>query len=569
MKQFHDLINTIIKEGVYKEQARENMPRTKAIFGHQMRFNLNDGFPIVTTKKVSFKNVVVELLSFLRGDETIEFLQKHNCNIWNQDVEKFDFIDKIHWGKQYPYLWRNWGGKILKNKRDKTPFILQNKINPILDINYGLYITKSYGEFKIIDTFKNYNSYYKIQFIKTGYITSVRKDKINNDIYDPYYPSFCGIGCLGVVKNDEITDKLKIIWKGIIQRCYDEKKDNYKYYGGKGVKVSNRWKCFEYFQEDVKYILNWESKLKDWDNYDLDKDVKGGLEYSIQNCIWLHKTDNKRQKCLGKLYTIKNEKLNIIETFEISQDIIKKYNLHQGNFNSMLRGKRKISQGWVLIKKEELNKGIDQISNLIKGLQSNPEGRRHIITAWNPATLDDMALNACHSFVQFNCRPLSLEEKINYVMNNYDLPLENLIITEVALDHNKTPSYYLDCQLYQRSGDAFLGIPYNISSYALLTHIIAKLCNMQVGNFIHTLGDVHLYENHMSAVEELLIRDYNLYKLPNLIFSDSFNTKLSCYKNNEIDLDDFFNNLDIYDFSLDNYQSYSAIKAELSTGLLK
>ena len=70
MKQFHDLINTIIKEGVYKEQARENMPRTKAIFGHQMRFNLNDGFPIVTTKKVSFKNVVVELLNLLNEEFT-------------------------------------------------------------------------------------------------------------------------------------------------------------------------------------------------------------------------------------------------------------------------------------------------------------------------------------------------------------------------------------------------------------------------------------------------------------------------------------------------------------------
>lgn len=370
MKQFHDLINTIIKEGVYKEQARENMPRTKAIFGHQMRFNLNDGFPILTTKKVSFKHIIIEILWFLKGETNIKFLVDNNCNIWNEDA---------------------------------------------------------------------YNYYVKI--IK----------KFSNQTEEPPF---------SLLVDDPNQNKLRLL-------------------------------TFDEFVNSIR-----ENRILTYADYKLGD---AGKQYG-----WLWRE-------------------------------------------------------W----------GSDQLKKLIKNLNSNPESRRHIISAWNPATLDDMALNACHSFVQFNCRPLSLEEKINYVMNNYDLPLENLIITEFALDHNKTPSYYLDCQLYQRSGDAFLGIPYNISSYALLTHIIAKLCNMQVGNFIHTLGDAHLYENHMSAVEELLIRDYNLYKLPNLIFSDSFNTKLSCYKNNEIDLDDFFNNLDIYDFSLDNYQSYSAIKAELSTGLLK
>jgi thymidylate synthase len=90
---------------------------------------------------------------------------------------------------------------------------------------------------------------------------------------------------------------------------------------------------------------------------------------------------------------------------------------------------------------EFVNKPIDQIKNIIEGLKTNPEGRRHIITAWNPTTLDDMALNACHAFVQFNCR------KIVY----YNTHLEN------KADELNLPKYYLDCQLYQRSADMFLG----------------------------------------------------------------------------------------------------------------
>ncbi|HEX9961297.1 MAG TPA: thymidylate synthase [Pyrinomonadaceae bacterium] len=117
--------------------------------------------------------------------------------------------------------------------------------------------------------------------------------------------------------------------------------------------------------------------------------------------------------------------------------------------------------------------GVDQIERLIREIEKNPNSRRLIVTGWNPATCDEVALPPCHTLFQFK------------------------------IENEKT----LHCQLYQRSADAFLGVPFNISSYALLTHLIAHVCDLQVGDFIHTFGDLHIYSNHLEQVEELLKRE--------------------------------------------------------------
>ena len=115
---------------------------------------------------------------------------------------------------------------------------------------------------------------------------------------------------------------------------------------------------------------------------------------------------------------------------------------------------------------------IDQLANLMKQLKENPNSRRHIISAWNVAQVDNMALPPCHSMFQF------------YVANNR-----------------------LSCQLYQRSADVFLGVPFNIASYALLTMMIAQVCGLEVGDFVHTTGDTHIYTNHFEQVELQLSRE--------------------------------------------------------------
>ena len=115
---------------------------------------------------------------------------------------------------------------------------------------------------------------------------------------------------------------------------------------------------------------------------------------------------------------------------------------------------------------------IDQISHLIQQIKTNPDSRRLIVSAWNPALVDEMALPPCHCLFQF------------YVAEGR-----------------------LSCQLYQRSADIFLGVPFNIASYALLTHMIAQVCGLEVGDFVHTLGDAHLYSNHLEQTDLQLSRE--------------------------------------------------------------
>jgi len=154
--------------------------------------------------------------------------------------------------------------------------------------------------------------------------------------------------------------------------------------------------------------------------------------------------------------------------------------------------------------------GVDQIVNLIKGIKENPNSRRHILSAWNPAEISQMSLPPCHAFSQF------------YVVDAK-----------------------LSCQLYQRSCDMFLGVPFNIASYSLLTHLIAKECNLGVGEFIHTLGDFHIYHEHFDQVLIQLNRIPK--KLPQLSFS----------KKNIFDYN-------INDFKLLNYDPYPSIKAKMN-----
>ena len=154
--------------------------------------------------------------------------------------------------------------------------------------------------------------------------------------------------------------------------------------------------------------------------------------------------------------------------------------------------------------------GVDQLKNLIEGLKKDPDSRRHILTAWNPAELHNMSLPPCHAFSQF------------YVSNNK-----------------------LSCQLYQRSCDMFLGVPFNIASYSILIHIIAKECGYEVGEFIHSLGDFHIYEEHFEQVKIQLTRDPK--KLPVLKFNQK---KIHEYKTS--------------DFELINYEHHPKIMAPMN-----
>jgi thymidylate synthase len=155
---------------------------------------------------------------------------------------------------------------------------------------------------------------------------------------------------------------------------------------------------------------------------------------------------------------------------------------------------------------------IDQISNVIKEINNNPDSRRLIVSAWNVGDLDKMALPPCHTLFQF------------YVIDGH-----------------------LSCQLYQRSADVFLGVPFNIASYALLTMMVAQVCGIEVGDFVHTFGDVHLYKNHVEQARIQLSREP--FSLPKM----EINPRVK-------NIFDF----QYSDFSLTGYQSHPRIKADIS-----
>lgn len=155
---------------------------------------------------------------------------------------------------------------------------------------------------------------------------------------------------------------------------------------------------------------------------------------------------------------------------------------------------------------------VDQITNLIEQIKSNPDSRRHIVSAWNVADIENMALPPCHTMFQF------------YVAEGK-----------------------LSCQLYQRSADVFLGVPFNIASYALLTLMVAQVCDFEPGDFVHTFGDVHLYSNHIEQAQLQLTRDIK--SLPTLNINPM--------------VKDIFS-FTYEDFELVNYEPHPHIKAQVA-----
>jgi thymidylate synthase len=219
---------------------------------------------------------------------------------------------------------------------------------------------------------------------------------------------------------------------------------------------------------------------------------------------------------------------------------------------------------------------IDQIVNAINRLIKSPESRRHVTTAWDPSHDTDLALTWCHVLFQFNCRPIAVEQRFPLMdrLARAGYNAQDIVSVSEWMDQRNIPKYYLDCQLYQRSADMILGVPLNIASYALLTHIMAKICNMIPGEFIHTFGDAHIYDNHKEAVAEQLLRSPR--KLPELEFSTNFYAELQamwahCYDGvlSSEEFTEFIDGLDYYDFTLKDYDPHPKIDAELSTGMKK
>ena len=353
-KQYQDLLQSILDYGVEKQDRTGT--GTKSIFGYTIRHNMQDGFPVLTTKKMAWKTMVTELLWFLRGDTNIKFLVDNGCHIWDGDA------------------YMNYLNNSQPNENDKD-----------------------FHETRILIS--------KEEFI----------NKIKTD--------------------DEFAKK----------------------WGELGPVYGKQWRRWENFFYDCP-----------------DPDGDG---------------------------------------FRHSE--------------------------------------VDQITNLINDLKTNPDSRRLMVNAWNVGELDQMVLPPCHYGFQVYTRELSLDERIEYFNKSKDPLSRSSDYFHEHMDSLRVPKRAISLMWNQRSVDTFLGLPFNIASYGLLLTILAKEVNMVPDQLIGNLGDTHLYLNHIEQAKEQIGRES--FELPKL-------NQFPTYEGSRPSIESYV----VGDFTLKDYQSHPSIKAPLS-----
>ena len=305
----------------------------------------------------------------------------------------------------------------------------------------------------------------------------------------------------------EEDQKLAHAWSRMMNRCYNKKDDKYRSYGAKGTSVCKRWHNVKNYIEDVKKLPHWYYKKNDWNSFELDKDYYKANQYGPDTCVWLHKTENVPKEWImtinpdGEIGYF--DSINATaRSLGLASSSVCRFAKSGGRVINAKQSNKKVL-GWrftkisedsseMLLRRSLIEDGdlgeiygaqwrrwegkdgvlYDQLAEVINTIKTNPTSRRMLVNAWNVGELKNMALPPCHMMYQF------------HVSNGR-----------------------LSCQLYQRSCDVFLGLPFNIASYALLTHMVADVCGLEVGEFIWTGGDIHLYHNHFEQADLQLSRE--------------------------------------------------------------
>lgn len=405
MKQYQDLMAEVFAKGTPKKDRTGT--GTLSIFGHQMRFNLQEGFPLVTTKRCHLRSIIHELLWFLKGDTNIQYLKDNGVTIWDEwCLAEDEVVNK----------------PLVKSERAKLAVE---------------------GEYCKEDL---------LQLIK-------KLDK------------------MGPVAGQQYLDEMGVpkTLPSIMRRA-----------GDLGPVYGKQWRAWQHHEiiaaDDKEGLDNATSKGGEW--------IAGGDDL------------------------MNGDTTPYVYRFE-----------------------------------------TDQIAKVMDQLKNDPDNRRIIVSAWNVADLDDMALAPCHAFFQFYTREMSLDERVQWAEEN-DNELWSDYIHATFVDENTrlgwldkagVPTRKLSCQLYQRSCDIFLGLPFNIASYALLIHMFAQQANMAVGDFVWTGGDVHLYSNHLEQARTQLGRTPRA--LPKLIIKRKPDSIFD-YK--------------FEDFDIEGYDPHPAIKAPVA-----
>lgn len=555
--------------------------------GWQMIFDLEKWFPLLTSKKVYFHWVITELIWFIRWDTNIKFLVDNNVSIWSawkyEDYQKFyenhpqkwklkkinslkEFEDEIikdklfaeNFWNLWPVYWKQWRRasaleflekpKILNPEDDNYDYKFEKSELDFSSNKYWLvwktFNCKVWWEFKVIwEFFKEKinkkwklekNPYLKIEFQdwiygKTSVLYYQFKNKFLNgkiNINNPFKKTVYWIWILWTNYTSDEYNKFFTTWALMLRRCYDESDNRYENYWWKWVFVCKRWHIFENFVQDIKNLENFYLKELYPNKYSLDKDFYWKNYYWPDSCRWSSTEEQMLLKDWRKIYFIEDLKNNKQIVFLSIKEIEDFFNIQVSWKTESLKKHFEKRNDFKLIWIKEIKnnvvnwfllsyKEVDQLNNAIQEIKTNPNSRRIIVNSWNLNEIDKMRIPPCHMMYQF------------FVNNGK-----------------------LDLHLYQRSADMFLGIPFNVSSYAILIHIVAKLTGLKPWKFVHSIWDRHIYSNHIEQVKEQLSRKDNLYEFPTLTIKDRWQKTLEDF---EID-----------DFIVENYQSHPTIKAPVA-----
>ena len=302
MQQYLDLVQHIFATGTRKEN-RTGVD-TISTFGYYYEHDMKSGFPLLTTKSISWKNIVIENLWFLSGQPDISFLQRHGCKFWDPWVD-----DKGKVPSAYGSFWTNFPAsaepELVEPRLPSGNDYVEVACLPPQEVDKGhtlcgrVFESKSNGSFRVI-RFTRYDAegrgLFDIQFEGTGSVKkAVRQDVIQNgEVRDRYAKVICGVGYYGELENQTPIDKdLRKVWLHMMDRCYNPDCKEYPWYGLKGVTVCKRWLNFANFHKDCRSLPNWHNKLAAPNLYALDKDFYSASTYSQQTCVWLRHEDNR------------------------------------------------------------------------------------------------------------------------------------------------------------------------------------------------------------------------------------------------------------------------------------
>lgn len=515
-------IESILAYGYKDENPRpkyaDGSPAFTYSVNHVLRtYDLSKGeFPICTLRPQAWKTGIKEMMAIYQNQSNkISEFERCGCGWWADWALEDGTI-----GKAYPYnLESHRVQEVVRNIIKVKPRIFNDNSWKIEDIKVGDLFNNPIEVYENYQLIKVNGKRYTIQSLHTGEIQTVYRNawvKIKNNekssltkkspfLFDRNY---YGIGYLGNYQNvNNFTQNeieiLKRKWVAMLKRCYSNDEYYSKYYND--TFVATRWHSFENFLQDIRYVPQYFLAREDsFVNWELDKDYYGSNVYSKESCVFLSSNDNKLYRYNKVIEVTKpNDEIEVSINLK---DVCNKYNLNYGNAQQVLNGTRNHVHGYKFKKvatedclyRYELSR--NQVVELIKDIQNNPYGRRHIMSFWNWANINKKSLVECAYETIWNVR-------------------------------NDIGGEYLDMCLIQRSGDMLTasgagGI--NEIQYATLLMMIARHCGYKVGKFTHFVANEQIYNRHFEQANEMLRRfrkkdweEYNNgeHKHPNLILN--------------------------------------------------